>query len=35
MLVHVIQAKYLGGFRVRLRFNDGLEGEIDRQRSLG
>jgi hypothetical protein len=29
MLVHVIQAKYLGGFQVRLRFNDGLEGEID------
>ena len=28
-LVHVAAAKYLGGHRVWLRFDDGLEGEID------
>ena len=29
MIVHVVEAKATGGFRVWLRFNDGLEGEID------
>jgi len=27
--VWVTDARYVGGYRVRLRFNDGLEGEID------
>lgn len=26
---HVIEARYLGGYRVWLRFDDGIEGEID------
>lgn len=26
---HVARAEHLGGHRVRLRFDDGLEGEID------
>lgn len=29
MLVHVVEARHCGGHRVWLRFNDGLEGEID------
>lgn len=29
MFIHVIQAKYLGDYRVWLSFNDGAEGEID------
>ena len=29
MLVHVIEAKHRGGHRVWIRFNDGLEGDID------
>ena len=28
-LVHVVEAKYVGGFRVRLPFGDGLRGEVD------
>ena len=28
-LVHVVEAEYRGGHRVWLRFNDGLEGEVD------
>jgi len=27
--VHVVEARYLGGHRVWLRFDDGLEGEVD------
>ena len=27
--VHVVEARYLGGYRVWLRFDDGLEGEVD------
>ena len=34
MLVHVIEARYRGGHRVWLRFNDGLEGEIDLSNAL-
>ena len=34
MLVHVTEAKHRGGHRVWLRFNDGLEGEIDLSGSL-
>ena len=30
----VIQAKYLGGYRVRLRFRDGVEGDIDLEAHL-
>lgn len=29
MLVHVVAAQHRGAHRVWLRFNDGLEGEID------
>ncbi len=29
MLVHVVEARTVGDFRVWLKFNDGLEGEID------
>ena len=29
MLVHVTEARHRGGHRVWLRFNDGVEGEID------
>ena len=29
MLVHVVEASYRGGHRVWLKFNDGLEGEVD------
>lgn len=29
MIVHVVEARYLEGHRVWLRFDDGLEGEVD------
>ena len=29
MLTHVLEASYRGGHRVWLKFNDGLEGEVD------
>jgi hypothetical protein len=29
MILHVEEAKYLGGHRVWLRFNDGFSGEIN------
>src|SRR5688572_18560243 len=32
--VHVIEARHLGGFRVWLRFDDGLEGELDLEKEL-
>ena len=35
MLVHVVEARATGGFRVWLRFNDGLAGEIDLADQLG
>ncbi len=28
-LVRVLEARYLGGHRVWLRFDDGFEGEVD------
>ena len=34
MLVHVTEAQHRGGHRVWLRFNDGLEGEIDLSTAL-
>jgi hypothetical protein len=27
--VEVVDARYLGGYRIWLRFDDGLEGEVD------
>ena len=30
----VLEARYLGGYRVRLRFQDGTEGEIDLESRL-
>ena len=32
--VHVVEARYRGGHRVWLRFDDGLEGEIDLESEL-
>jgi len=29
MLVHVVEARYRGDHRVWLKFDDGLEGEVD------
>jgi hypothetical protein len=29
MFLHVRQAEYAGGYRIRLRFNDGAEGIVD------
>ena len=29
MFTHVIQAKYLDGYRIHLAFNDGMEGDVD------
>ena len=29
MIVDVVEARYLGGHRVWLRFDDGCEGEVD------
>ncbi len=29
MIVHVVEARYLEGHRVWLRFDDGLQGEVD------
>lgn len=29
MMPRVVEAKHLGGYRVWLRFKDGLEGELD------
>ncbi len=29
MLVHVLEARHLGGHRVWLRFDDGVTGELD------
>jgi hypothetical protein len=34
MMPKVVEAKYLGGYRVWLRFKDGLEGELDLQAEL-
>ena len=35
MLVHLVQARYIAGHRVWLRFDDGVEGEIDLAQELG
>ena len=29
MLLHIVEAEYVGGYRIRLRFDDGAEGEVD------
>ena len=29
MLTHVVDARYLAGYRVWIRFNDGLAGDVD------
>ena len=34
MFLHVREAKYLRGYVIWLRFNDGAEGEIDLEREL-
>ena len=32
--LHVIDAKYLDGFKIRLLFNDGVEGVVDLKNEL-
>ncbi len=34
MILHVIEANYLDGYRVHLRFNNGDEGEVDLSETL-
>lgn len=34
MFVHVVEARHRGGYRVWLRFDDGLEGELDLEKEL-
>ena len=34
MFVHVTDVEYLGGYRLRLRFNTGVEGIVDLQSEL-
>jgi hypothetical protein len=34
MFLHVKEAKYLHDYVIRLRFNDGAEGEIDLEKEL-
>lgn len=34
MILHVTEATYLDGYRVRLAFNDGRRGEVDLASSL-
>jgi uncharacterized protein DUF2442 len=34
MLLHVTDAKYLRGYVIWLRFNDGVEGEVDLEPEL-
>ena len=29
MLSHIVKAEYVGDYRIRLRFDDGVEGEVD------
>lgn len=29
MLLHIVEAEYVGGYRIWLRFDDGAEGEVD------
>ncbi len=35
MFLHVIDAKYIDGFRIWIKFNDGASGEIDLSSDLG
>jgi hypothetical protein len=34
MILHIKEAKYLHGYLIWLRFNDGAEGEVDLSREL-
>jgi hypothetical protein len=29
LLLHIVEAEYVGGYRIWLRFDDGAEGEVD------
>jgi len=29
VLVHIVEAEYVGDYRIWLRFDDGVEGEVD------
>jgi hypothetical protein len=29
VLLHIVEAEYVGGYRIWLRFDDGAEGEVD------
>jgi hypothetical protein len=35
MLLHVVRAKYIGDYKIWLRFDDGAEGEVDLAGELG
>ena len=35
MLVHIVEAEYVGDYRIWLRFDDGVEGEVDFAGDLG
>ena len=35
MFLHVVEATYVGGHRIHVRFNDEMSVEIDLSRSLG
>lgn len=34
MLPRIVEARYIGGFVIRLRFDDGLQGEVDLSQEL-
>ena len=34
MIAHIEEARYLDGYRIWLRFDDGAEGEVDLSRDL-
>ena len=34
MVTHIDEARYVGGYRIWLRFEDGAEGEVDLSREL-
>ena len=34
MLPNVVSVERLGGYRLRLRFNDGVEGEVDLEKTI-
>jgi hypothetical protein len=35
VLLHIVEAEYIGDYRIWLRFDDGAEGEVDLAGELG